>query len=55
LDAYVFVPAERMAELLTLAVTGRLQAVAFVGTKLKWRKASIINLQLMTEFNEEDY
>lgn len=55
LAAYVFTPAERMAELLTLAASERLQAVAFTGTKLKWRKGSIINIELMTEFIEEDW
>lgn len=55
LRAYVFVPEERMAELLTLASTNRVEAIAFTGTKLKWRKGSVINIQTMTNFIEEEW
>jgi len=51
----IFVPVERMAELLTMAASERVQAVAFVGTKLKWRQGSVHNIELMTEFIEEDW
>jgi hypothetical protein len=55
LDVYVPIPAERMAELITLAASERVKAVAFTGTELKYRKGTITNIELMTEFIEEDW
>lgn len=51
----VFVPQERMAEMATIAASDRLQAIAFTGTKMKWRKGVVINIELMTDFIEEDW
>ena len=55
LDAYVFVPAKNMAELVGLALSGRIQAAVIAGTRLKWHRGTVHSVYLETEFNEEGY
>lgn len=55
LDVYVFVPAEDMAELVSLALSGRIQAAVITGTPLKWRRGTVHSVYLETDFNEENY
>lgn len=53
LSGYVFVPAERLSELVTVSVSGRIKTVEITGTKLKWRQGSIIRLSITTKLDEE--
>jgi hypothetical protein len=55
LHAYVSLPRNRIAELLILAQSNRLQAAILNGAPLKWRKAQIRSFSLETAFNEDDY
>jgi len=55
LDAYIFVPAERMAELAAIAQSGRFQFVQFTGTKLRYRAARIYNVSLYTHLAEDEW
>lgn len=48
LSAYVFVPEERMAELLTIAQSERVKVISFVGEKLRYGSALIHNMTLRT-------
>jgi hypothetical protein len=52
INAYVFVPAEHMAQLVALAASGRLKTISFIGEPLKWRQGTIRSISLSTE-NEE--
>lgn len=54
LSAYVFVPEERMADLLTIAQSERVKVISFVGDKLRYGSALIHNMTLRTEINEDD-
>jgi len=55
LDFYIFIPAERLSELVTIASTGDVKVIAMGGEKLKWRKGRILSLHLSTEFDEDEY
>lgn len=55
LSAYIFVPAERLTELATVAQSGRVQVVQVTGTKLRYRSAQIHNLSIYTQFDVEDW
>ena len=54
LYAYVFVPAEFMFELAAVAQSGRVQAIDFSGTRLRYRSASLHSVSLTTRNEEED-
>lgn len=54
LTAYVFVPAERLSELATVAASGRLQAARFIGSRLRYRSGTVHNISVTTEFEEEE-
>jgi hypothetical protein len=54
LSAYVFVPAEFMSELVVVAQSGRVQAIHFSGTRLRYRSASLRGVSLTTRNEEED-
>jgi len=53
LSAYVFVPAEFMSELAAVAQSGRVQAIDFSGTRLRYRSASLHSVSLTTRNEEE--
>jgi hypothetical protein len=53
LSAYVFVPAERLAEL--ASNSGRVQIVHFGATRLRYRSAMIHSVSLDTHFDEEEW
>lgn len=55
LEAYMFVPAERMTALLTLAASNRIQAAVIAGTRLRYRGGLVLGVDLTTEFDEENY
>lgn len=55
LSAYVFVPAERLAELTSVAASGRVQIAQFTATKVRFRSALVRNVSLDTNFNPEDW
>lgn len=55
LSAYIFVPAERLTELTTVAQSGRVQVVQVTGTKLRCRSAQIHNLSIYTQFDDEEW
>ena len=55
LSAYIFVPAERLTELATVAQSGRVQVVQVTGTKLRYRSAQIHNLSIYTQFDDEEW
>jgi len=52
--AYVFVPVEHMALLVTLAQSEKVQTVSIGGTRLRYRSGSVHSISLNTEFEEED-
>lgn len=54
LDAYVLVPAPRMGELLAIASSGRIRAATLSGTRLRYRRGTILSLHLDTSFDGED-
>jgi hypothetical protein len=53
LDAYVFVPEEHMAQLVSSVASGRIKIISFVGTPLKWRKGLVRSINLSTEVEED--
>lgn len=55
LRAYVFVPAEDMAELTVLTTSGRLQMAALSGTPLRYRQGQVRGLSLHTDFDPEEW
>ncbi|MGH7014765.1 MAG: hypothetical protein ACREEL_11540 [Stellaceae bacterium] len=55
INAYIFMPEERMSELAAVAISGRVKVVSVTGHKLKWRRALATSVSLSTEFNEDDY
>lgn len=54
LNAYVFIPAEHMAQLVSLAASGRLKVISLVGEPLKRRRGLIRSIGLNTEFDDAD-
>lgn len=54
LNAYVFVPVERMAELTTVAASGRLQMADFAGTRLRYRSGEVHRISFSTEIEEDE-
>ena len=54
LNAYVFIPVERLAELAAVALSGRVQVVNIVGTRLRYRSGSVQSIYLNTEIEEEE-
>lgn len=55
LSAYIFIPAERMADLAAVAQSGRAQVVHFGATRLRYRSAMVHTVSLSTEFDEEEW
>jgi hypothetical protein len=53
LSAYIFVPAEFMSELASVSQSGRVQAIDFSGTRLRYRSASLQSVSLTTRNEEE--
>ena len=54
LNAYVFIPVGRLAELTAVALSGRVQVVNIVGTRLRYRSGSVQSISLNTEIEEEE-
>lgn len=54
LTAYVFVPIEHMAMLVSLAASAKVQRVSILGTKLHYRSGSVRNIYIDTEPEGED-
>lgn len=55
LDAYVFVPEERIASLAAVAASGRIQIAHFFASPIKYRSATVINVSFDTNFIEDDW
>jgi hypothetical protein len=55
LEAYVFVPAERMAALVALAHSGRVRVASIDGTKLHYRSGKDHSISLNTTFDPDEY
>lgn len=53
LSAYVFVPQDHMADLLTVANSGRVKIIHLGGTKLRYRHGMIFDVSLSTK--EDDW
>lgn len=53
LSAYVFVPTERLAELVAVAHSGRVQVASLVGTRLRYRSGLVRSVSLNTEIEDE--
>ncbi len=54
LEAYVFIPAERMAALIALAQSGRVQIASIGGTRLRYRLGQVHNISLDTRPDDEE-
>ncbi len=55
LCGYIFVPAEHMSELTSLAASGHLQIVHTSGTLLRYRHASVRSVNVTTSFDVEEW
>lgn len=55
LMAYVFVPMERVAELATVAQSGRVQIVHFTATRLRYRIGLVVNVSIDTRFDDAEW
>jgi len=54
LSAYIFVPAERLAELTTVAQSGRVQIVHITGTRLRYRSAQMSDARRQAGLTQRD-
>lgn len=54
LTGYIFVPAEHMAMLVSLANSGKVQTASIIGSRLRYRSGSIQNISLDTSPEEDD-
>jgi len=52
--AYIFLPAERLAELTSLAISGRVQVATIAGTKLRYRSGRAHSVSISTDLEEEE-
>lgn len=52
LHAYIWVPDIRMAELSSVASSGRWSVMSLIATSIRYRKASVINFSLDTDLRE---
>lgn len=53
--AYVFAPAERFGELVTIAQSGKVQIVHLVGSRIRYRSGLVLNIALHMSFNEDEW
>ncbi|WP_380874289.1 hypothetical protein ACFB49_46950 [Sphingomonas sp. DBB INV C78] len=53
LEAYIFVPVERMSELVLVAQAGRIQFISFVASKLRYGSGAVYGVALHSEADEE--
>lgn len=54
LAGYVFVPAEHLAMLVSLASSGKVQTASILGSRLRYRSGSIQNISLSTSPEDDD-
>ncbi len=54
LNAYVFVPAERMAELVTVAAIGRFRSALITGSRLRYRSGTVHRFHVGTEPEQDE-
>lgn len=54
LEAYIFIPAERMAALVALAQSGRVQIASIGGTRLRYRSGLVHSISLNTESDDDE-
>ena len=55
IDAYIFIPAESMAELTSVAHSGCLKVATVNGTRLRWRSAVAKSVSISTEYDSDDH
>lgn len=55
LDAYVFIPTERLAPLSAVAASGRVRIVSMTATPIRRRSGQVISLSVDTKFDEEEW
>lgn len=55
LRAHIFVPIETMAQLTTLAASGRIAMVHISGTRLRYRHGSVKCIELFTSFDPDEW
>lgn len=55
IEAYVFVPEDRLRLLVTAAQSGRIEVAQFRGPKLRYGSGVIHNVSLGTHFDEEEW
>ena len=53
LNAYVFIPCERVAEIVEIASTGRIKQISITGSRLKWRSGTVRDISVSTKIEEE--
>ncbi len=54
LEAYVFIPVERMASMVALAQSGRVLTASIGGTRLRYRSGQVLSISLNTRIEGED-
>lgn len=55
IEAYVFIPNERLRMLLTAAQSGRIEVAHFAGLKLRYGTGAILSVSLSTHFDEDEW
>lgn len=53
LNAYVFIPSARLAEIVGVASSGRIKCISMTGSKLKWRSGTIQHFSVSTRVEDE--
>jgi hypothetical protein len=55
IEAYIFIPDERLRLLLLAAQSNCVQVAHFAGAKLRYGRGTVLSVSLSTDFNEEDW
>jgi hypothetical protein len=55
IEAYIFIPDERLRLLLLAAQSNRVEVAHFAGTKLKYGKGTVLSVSIGTLFDEDDW
>jgi hypothetical protein len=55
IEAYVFIPEERLRLLLIAAQSGRVEVAHFAGVKLRYGTGAVLSVSLGTRFEEDEW
>jgi hypothetical protein len=55
IEAYVFIPEDRLRLLLTAAQSGRVEVAHFAGLKLRYGTGAVLSVSLSTHFDEDEW